>query len=294
MHPTTLKIKSVNSIVDNGLVAVPCGTCITCRLGYLSDIQLKNMLQAEDQLFRPQFWGFSYDPLYYNPKPDYKQIQDALQRARNILYYKNYPLDIKYFTVCEWSETGRLHWHTIVYDFPFDLSIEQRQNIWPWGYLHIQKPINFQKAVRYHTKYILKDYYEDLPYKPIAKWSTRPLLGERALYKICDYNILNNQVPSEIGALFPFKGKKYFAGKTLRKKQRDYYIKHGFDVKEHSVLMSELRHHSLLAFPDSVAYAARKEKNRRLQSKTDDKAHYFTQPVRCSSLLKPRDGLKDY
>lgn len=293
LQPTTFKILCETSPIQGGLVSASCGKCFTCRLSYLSDIQLKNMLEVRTAFFKPQLWGFSYDPLYYNQKPDYRQIQGALKRARSILQHLGIKTELKFFSVCEWSDSGRLHWHNIIYGFPFQLSIKQRQQIWPWGYLHVEEPKNVAKAIRYHTKYIMKDYFMKLPYKPIAKWSTRPLLGEKGLYEICDYNILNNRVPAEIGAKFHLDGRDYYSGKTIMKKQRDYYRKHGFKIKEQSLLVSELQHMGKLQFPDPKAYAERQEKNRRMLRKARDMDLQFQEPSRPSMLLQ-HDKLKDY
>ncbi len=268
-RPVTYRIKGLPHSWDN-LVRAKCNNCEECKSQYVSRVRLRIALQLKWPDYPSQTWDLTYtdEHLPKDQKPDYKQIQLMLKRVRSLSYRRGYNTPIRYFVISEWApETNRLHWHCIIFDLPFRPTPKDQKQLWPFGRSMMRLVKEPKKTTNYLTKYLVKDIYSESPWKPVRKWSLKPVLGERTLRKIIQNNIQQGTIPDELTPIFNFRHSDdpfepfspYHTPRCFMKLQRELYNEAGANFPEHTDLIKELISMGQLLAPDPIAVQQREE-----------------------------------
>lgn len=92
--------------------------------------------------------------------------KQALQNFKNFIKRLNYEISknkatLKYSAVAEYQQRGSVHFHVILYNFPF-LRAERISKIWSFGYIKINKIEHVKQIGAYVSKYFSKDSFDTL------------------------------------------------------------------------------------------------------------------------------------
>ena len=175
---------NIRYALDDGIVKVPCGRCIGCRLEYSRQWAVRCVHEA--QMFDENcFITLTYDndhlPLVNGvPTLVKKDFQDFMKRFRKHYHgfkeisYVNGNGDlvtnspIRYYHCGEYGETfGRPHYHASIFNFDFydkeQIGVSNGfplytskllQELWPFGHVTVA-PFSFQTAA-YVARYMMK------------------------------------------------------------------------------------------------------------------------------------------
>lgn len=98
--------------------------------------------------------------------PDYHELKQANQEWKNYVLRTNYQLglDLQYVTVPEYHTSHGIHYHAVIFNYPFLQRVYERtRNMWGGGRIFLDTK-NTQKGVQYVvnyvTKYITKDFFD--------------------------------------------------------------------------------------------------------------------------------------
>ena len=279
LYPTTYRIKGLPHSFDN-LVRAKCNHCIECKMQHLSGIKLRIALQLKWPKYPSQTWDLTYTDaeLPENQLPDFAPVRAMIKRVRQHLWRRGYGTEFKYYAVSEWApDTNRLHWHLIVFDFPYRPTLKEQKAFWPHGRSMMRLVKGSKNTTNYVTKYIMKSLYTETYHKPKVSYSTRPVLGTRTMTKICEDNINQGYFPERILPLFqmrhtddPFEEFSiYSCPDYFMDLQRKIYGAAGHKYPEKSAITSELITIGKLQAPDpeEVLYRekARKKRDERFE-----------------------------
>lgn len=168
--------------IENSIMQVPCGQCMSCRKAYASNWANRCMLEAKQSKFN-YFVTLTYDDMYliYAPYYDVETGEVSIQptidlddvtafikrlreKWRTVYNYTG----IRFFACGEYgTENGRPHFHLLLFNFPvFDLrrlpdgnSKDLLQSdivseLWSMGRVSVQ-PVNWRTCA-YTARYCIK------------------------------------------------------------------------------------------------------------------------------------------
>lgn len=142
---------------EGGIVEVPCGNCISCRIARAREWAgrlVHEMEYHKDSIFVTLTYSTENLPIDQSISKD--ELQRFFKRLRKELDYDN--RKIKYFASGEYGDTfGRPHYHSII----FGISLKQADKdivtkAWGLGNCHFGT-VTFESA-RYVTSYVMKKY----------------------------------------------------------------------------------------------------------------------------------------
>jgi len=153
-----IKASTIKSKYEDGLLTVPCGKCLQCRIKKRKEWGLR-MIHELDDYKKSCFITLTYDD---DNIPEFRSLkkhdlQKFFKRVR-----KAYPGKIKYFACGEYGDkTQRPHYHAII----FGISITKADKLilntaWPYG--HIFYGLAEPDSINYVAQYIDKKYSGDL------------------------------------------------------------------------------------------------------------------------------------
>lgn len=164
--------------VDNAFVSVPCGRCLECRNKKRNEIYFLSFfehLQACSKGGFTQFFTLTYNenslPRFGN-KPCFSRtdIQKYLKRVNSACRrYFGSLFRFRYLCTCEYGDTTkRPHYHLLVYvqqpcsHYQFRRILRE---CWPYGWSFGSFDnfgvINRPEGIRYVTKYVAKDMFDN-------------------------------------------------------------------------------------------------------------------------------------
>lgn len=144
-----------------GLVTVPCGKCLACRIARVRDWSVRLLDESscyEHSCFITLTYSDENLPLTNCGKATLvkSDLQKFFKRLRKAL-----PYSVKYFACGEMGDTtGRPHYHAIVFNLdPKDSDLVSRS--WPFGFVVVEN-VNIQR-IKYVCGYVEKKMY----YNPV-------------------------------------------------------------------------------------------------------------------------------
>lgn len=143
---------SVQDKDSGGVMQVPCGRCINCRLNRASE--WSNRIQLEARLHKDVYFctlTYNEKNLPKNGTLVKKDLQDFFKRLRREVE----PLKFRYYSVGEYGEQyHRPHYHFILFGIPFTLLRQSIQKTWLFGFFRVD---NFGNgAAQYVSRYVTK------------------------------------------------------------------------------------------------------------------------------------------
>lgn len=164
LRPIEVRIKTKSGLYTGKTRIVPCGKCPNCLKNYQHQwiVRLKEQLKASEAAY--------FVTLTYSDNPvnsfDKKECHMFLDRLRQRCKYKKATL--KYFLISEYgSRTGRAHHHALLFlDKYLDGFSVLVLKSWRKGFVQVGSCT--AASIAYCTKYVLKDYPNDLD------WSQYP------------------------------------------------------------------------------------------------------------------------
>lgn len=158
---------------NNHTDVVPCGRCPNCLKKRQQQWIFR--LQREQEIAKTSaFITFTYDddhlPFSENGYPDLnrRHHQNFMKRLRKYLHenrfkYKITPnTKLKYYMCGEYGDqSGRPHYHSILFNLPRELIEDQSHIERLWGHGGVQVAVCNVKTIAYVTKYIDKRLYKN-------------------------------------------------------------------------------------------------------------------------------------
>lgn len=200
LNPITVRPKGLPMSVD-------CGNCIECmrlKRHYWST-RLSKETRYSDSAF---FVTFTYtnENLRYGSEGavlHYPDFQKFMKRLRKIDKSR-----IKYFVVGEYSESGRPHYHALIFNAK-KLIMDRIEDVWKLGRCHVGK-VN-EKTINYTLKYLItKDEANEKEIKPFMR--TSKAMGYEYAVRT-KYSIINRGFVIENGKKSPIP--KYYSKKIM-------------------------------------------------------------------------------
>ncbi len=254
---------------------------------------------------RVQTWVLTYDDyeLPEDMKPEYYLVQLMFKRVRQHLKRRGLPTNFKYYIVPEWAEdTNRLHWHCVIYDFPYKPTFKEQQIFWPHGRTEIKYVKDKEKSYKYVTKYFTKALWTTTYHKCKPQMSKKPPLGHDAILDICHRNIIDNRVPDEILPKISFRidadnphGKMYtFCCPPYHMElQQKTYEAAGYTFPEKSAIAEELISIGKWLRPSLEEVLKREKKREKRKARFQDlkarEKHTYTKSIK--SMVKHQNEI---
>lgn len=207
-------------------VPFPCGQCLPCRINRRRIWTLRLMLELNS------FASASFVTLTYAPEHlpasgslDRSAVQKYLKRLRK----KVSPRQIRYYACGEYGgQTGRPHYHLIIYGLDPLADEKAIVDSWPYGIVHIGtcEHDSIQYVAGYCTKKLTgkKADYEELGILPeFSLMSLKPAIGTAIIPSLT--RLVKNHPELFDSTSYPtllrIGGRKYPLGRTLSTKLRD-------------------------------------------------------------------------
>lgn len=165
-----MTFSGTKALVEGGLVSLPCGLCVGCRISRAEGWAIRSTHEA--QITRLEGRGSCFVTLTYDREhlpPDGSLRKSELQNFMKRLRQAIAPLKVRFLGCGEYgSRRGRAHFHLIIfgYDFP-DRTLwrttgkgervyisEQLKALWPYGF-HEVGSVTYSSA-RYVASYVMK------------------------------------------------------------------------------------------------------------------------------------------
>ncbi len=179
-------VRHTNRELCDPAVRVPCGKCIDCLQNKRAEWTFR-LMQELKICDSANFVTLTYNDKYRPGELVKKDVQLFIKRVRAHVA----PIKIRYFFVGEYGpETGREHYHGIIYNLPDELEVLDKwtKDGESMGFVHVGTVT--QASIHYVTKYMLKNL-KSRPYGktiPFAIMSKKPGLGTNYVTDYKDYH----------------------------------------------------------------------------------------------------------